>query len=349
MARLLTCLGCIALVGAALILPPIASARAPGLPPAGKVLLGVGGTKSTPVEFRQLTRQRHGIHLISLGWGQTISWGGGIDRFLGEASAGDYRLMLQLTTNTKHSRGEAIAPRGIARGRGDAYLVALARHLNASRQYVYVRPMAEMNGHWNAWCAFNADGTPRNRSHSARQYRRAFRRIAIIMRGGGTAVVNARLASAGLTALRVADDGYAGSGRVALVWNPQGEGSPNVRGNQPPDYYPGRRYVDYVANDLYSINGRANWRANDALYARYSTKPFMVAEWAPWGHDEPEFISRMFSWVIDHPRTKALVYFNGSSSTTFSLATKRRSLRKYREIAARRRFRCRGCGTTTNP
>ena len=43
-----------------------------------------------------------------------------------------------------------------------------------------------------------------------------------------------------------------------MLWNPQGQGSPNVPGNQPRDFWPGGEYVDYVGNDLYeSAAGRS--------------------------------------------------------------------------------------------
>ena len=53
------------------------------------------------------------------------------------------------------------------------------------------------------------------------------------------------------------------------MWNPQAAGSPNVRGNQPQDYYPGRAWVDYVATDIYEQGGHAAWSQNEAFYQRY--------------------------------------------------------------------------------
>ena len=40
--------------------------------------------------------------------------------------------------------------------------------------------------------------------------------------------------------------------RVAMMWVPQSFGSPNIAGNQPADYWPGGRYVDWVGIDIYS-------------------------------------------------------------------------------------------------
>ena len=99
-------------------------------------------------------------------------------------------------------------------------------------------------------------------------------------------------------------------------------------------YLPGTRYVDYVADDLYSQNFNAYWKGMQPLY-NYG-KPFILAEWAPWGNDDPSFVSKVFNWVSTHPRTAALVYFDYAS--TFDLGSKPRSLSAYRTLAARARF-----------
>ena len=41
-----------------------------------------------------------------------------------------------------------------------------------------------MNGHWNPYSAYNANGTPRDRGHSTKNFRRAWQRIVLIVRGG---------------------------------------------------------------------------------------------------------------------------------------------------------------------
>ena len=99
------------------------------------------------------------------------------------------------------------------------------------------------------------------------------------------------------------------------------------------------RFVDYVANDLYSDSGEPSWRGMDALYA-YG-KPFLVAEWGLEGEDDVAFARRMFAWIERHPRTVGLVYFNrGWSGGTrlYELRTKPRSLRLYRREARAARF-----------
>lgn len=330
------------LLVAMLALPAAAQAAAPpGMPPAGKVLLGVGGHALYPRQFDQLTGGLHDIHLITIPWRESRTWNEALDRHLETAASQRYRIMLHVGPNRVEDGREGRSPGAVARGVADAYLLDMGRVINESGQYVYVRPPAEMNGHWSHWSAFNANGTRRNADHSTRSYRRAFIRIALIARGGPVTAINVALRNNGMPALRTNATQLPRSGRIATVWNPQGRGKPDVRGNQPKDYYPGRAWVDYVANDVYVQGGRAAWADNDALYQRYrAAHPFMMAEYAPWGYDDPAFVRRMFAWVATHPRTVALVYFNGTSGTTFRLARKPKSLSAYRRMARTARYRC---------
>jgi hypothetical protein len=316
-------------VVAALALPAglagAAPARAPGQPAPGKVLLGVIGD---PAAFDRLTGRRHPLRVL-------------FGAFRGDVAAtlererADRRLPV-LTLETRMKMG------GLARGGEDAWLVRLAQQVNEFGDVVWIRPFAEMNGHWNPWCAFDKAGRPRGGPDATTgAFRNGFRRVAIIMKGGSLAAIDGRLRQAGLPPLRVRPpQGIARSGKVAILWNPQGEGSPNVRGNQPEDYWPGPQYVDYVGNDLYAIRGRAVWRGMDALYNRYQ-KPFVLAEWAPWGYDDPEFARQVFAWVAARPRTAAIVYFDRGWSGgvgTFQLSTKPKTLAVYRQAVKHPRF-----------
>jgi hypothetical protein len=299
-----------------------AAAAPPGHPPRGKVLLGA--VTPNPDAFDRATGRKHRLRLVFGDFSRNLPQ-------LLEAERAAGRIAI-LSSNRQ-------APAAIARGAEDARLLSIARAANEFGEPVWFRPLAEMNGHWNAWCAFDRAGRPRGPSHSTREFVRAFRRTAIIVRGGPAAAVNARLRAAGLPPLRGAVDVPAGR-NVAVVWNPQGRGSPDVRGNQPRDYWPGPGYVDYVANDLYEIRGRAVWEGMEQLYRDFR-KPYVIAEWAPWGYDSPAFVRRMFDWVAAHPRTVALVYFDRGWSGgvgTFELARKPRSLAAYRAAARHPRF-----------
>ena len=88
---------------------------------------------------------------------------------------------------------ERINPRQIAKGKGDHYLVRLNQSIVRSHQVVYIRPFGEMNGSWNPYCAYNSDGTRHGRSHSTRKFRRAWRRMVLIVRGGKVKKINHKL------------------------------------------------------------------------------------------------------------------------------------------------------------
>jgi len=292
-------------------------------------MLGFIDPSST--SFDRLTRHKHSLRLtfsyVSKEW---------LNK---EAAAGRTAVV------TVSPRGYSSA--AIASGSADTRLIEQSRNANDFGQEVWIRPMPEMNGHWSPWCAVTASGRSRGAAYSGKEFARAFKRIAIIMRGGSADELNSSLRQAGLPPIKVklpaipaidgdsAEPGISASGLVELLWNPQGEGSPNVAGNHPRNYWPGAGYVDYVGDDLYEIRGRASWELMDALYKAYP-KPFVIAEWAPWGYDSPSFVNEMFSWVRNHSRTIGLVYFNKGWSrggSTFSLSSKPRSLAAYRRLA----------------
>ncbi|MCW2924491.1 MAG: celH [Thermoleophilia bacterium] len=317
------------------------AARPVGMPPAGHVLLGVGGTATTPTAFDRLTGGRHELHLITVPWKEGRTWRDALHSNLDAATRGGYRLVVHVGPDDPATGREGRSPGAVSRGAADRYLLDMSRVLNESGQFIYLRPPAEMNAHWSSWAAFNANGSRRNADHSTRSYRRAFIRMALIGRGGDVAKLNAALRANGMPAVRTSLATLPSSGRVALVWNPQGRGAPDVTGNQPKDYYPGRAWVDYVANDMYVQGGKAAWPDNDALYARYRlAHPFMMLEYAPWGYDDPGFVRRVFAWSASHPRTVAVVYFNGTSAATFRLSSKPRTLAAYRSLARAPRYRC---------
>ena len=71
---------------------------------------------------------------------------------------------------------------------------------------MYVRPLAEMNGHWNAYCAFTKT-VARRRGHSTAEFQKAFARIYLIVHGGPAVVVNASSEGSGCRRSRAATPG----------------------------------------------------------------------------------------------------------------------------------------------
>jgi hypothetical protein len=288
----------------------------------GSVLLGV--ISPDPAAFDRLTGRHHVLHVIFGAFRADVT------SLLARERAGGRIPVLSLSST--------VSPQQIAAGAEDAWLVGLSRQVNASGQTVWIRPLPEMNGGWNPWCAYDESGRSRGPSHSTAQFVRAFRRMVLILRGGPAGALNASLRRAGLPPLRAAGD-LPRSGKVTIVWNPQGHGTPFIAANGPRPYWPGAAYADIVADDLYSDSGEPSWAGMDVLYA--FGKPFLVAEWALEREDDPAWVQRMFRWVAAHPRTVGLVYFDkgwSGGSGVYQLGTKPRGLAVYRREIRNARF-----------
>src|SRR5919198_590249 len=122
-------------------------------------------------------------------WGNTLHYA--IPRW-GQAQA---RPMLHISTVDDQTGAEVITPKGIAEGTSDDYLIRINSGLATRGILAYIRPLGEMNRCLNAWAAYDCQGKSRGDSYAPYWYKQAFRRIAIVIRGGGTlAEINARLA-----------------------------------------------------------------------------------------------------------------------------------------------------------
>jgi hypothetical protein len=291
-------------------------------PPAGaEPLLGVAGDIS---RLRAQTGQRSDGALRFFRWNQNLR-AGSIDNWW----RGLGRVPIIGLTVSMEGRREIITPLGIARGKGDRWLIAINRAIHRRGGEMIVRPLAEMNGHWNPYCAYNANGTRRDRAHSQKNFKRAFRRIYLLLHGGDRATINRRLARSDMPGVRT-DLPENPAPQLRVLWNPQGYGSPNVYGNRAHAYYPGNAYVDMVGNDLYEAGYRAAWQANQALYRRYPGKPYALGEFGLWGVDHPDFIRRVGRFIRTHRRVELAVYYKAERGSVFDLGSKPRSRAAYR-------------------
>jgi hypothetical protein len=276
---------------------------------AAPVQLGIFGNID---RFHSLTGQQSQVGHVIVGWGQS--------------TFAQIWPQLGPVPMLGFDNGQGtMTMQALARGTGDAYLLAMSESARGLGKPVYIRPLGEMNGHWNAYCAYNTNGTPRGIAYSTANFRKAFARIYLIMHGGPT--VNATLKRLGmpLVSTDIPTNPF-----VKVVWNPQGYGSPDVAGNSAQAYYPGDRYVDVVGDDLYDIGGKAEFAAADKLYKAHPSKPFSFPEWGLWGVDDPKFVQQMATFVKTHPRTKLLAYFNAKPGSIFDLASKPKSLAAYK-------------------
>lgn len=271
-------------------------------PPPGKIFTGV--TDKPVSAYTGAVGKHPAVYQEFVAWGQ---WLPGITN---DAVAAHARMMMAITT-ASGSR-EAITPAAIADGQGDAWLIGLNRAVFESHNITYVRLMGEMDGYWNPYCAYNADGSSRGSAHSPRAYRQAWRRATLILRGGPVRVIDRELHRLGMPPLRAS--GSLPRPEVAMMWVPEvAPGDPDVPGNQPGDYWPGSAWVDWIGTDFYS--NAPNFRGLARFYDDFRGKPFVFAEYALWDSgDDVGFIDRLFDAIAARPRVRMLVYNQGASA-----------------------------------
>ena len=312
---------------AALVLPGTASADVL-LPPKKKVYTGVTGSKSVGPFTAQV-----GKHPSVFGF--FTRWNGPVEYIYESVQRAESRLMLHITTQDGYFTPEAFTPREIAQGDGDRYLINTNRRIAEYGRPTYVRFLAEMNQANNGYSAFNHNGSSRGPSHSTRQFKQAWRRATLILRGGPVAGINAALDGLGLPPVDLAED--LPEPQLAMLWVPQTEGTPNIRANRARAYWPGAKYVDWVGTDFYSKF--PNFTDLETFYDDFPGKPFVFGEWAMWDGDDPGFVRRFFSWVNSHKRVRMLLYNQGNQSGgPFRLSRYPESRKAIKNALKRKRF-----------
>ncbi|MDQ6816912.1 MAG: hypothetical protein M3018_05820 [Actinomycetota bacterium] len=320
LAMLVPALSALALALAA----PSASASA-FLPPGHEIFQGVAGQPIS--SYVQASGRHPAVYEIFSAWGEYLP------RIFQDAQNAHARLMIHITTAS--GTQEMITPRQIAQGRGDAWLIAMNQATYDSGLVTYVRLMAEMDGYWNVYSAYNADGSWRGASHSPTAYRNAWRRVTLIMRGGRLTAIDAELHRLRMPPLRTHHD--LTQPKVSMLWVPQTSGSPDITGNEPRDYWPGRQWVDWVGTDFYGKF--PNFAGLNALYSSYPGFPFVFGEWALWGSDAPGFVDGLFGWIGAHPRARMLIYNQGLNPVgPFRLVSYPRAASELRRLLASPRF-----------
>jgi hypothetical protein len=313
----------IAAVAAALALASAASAK-PWVPRDGHLYHGISDTGN--VHDFQVFRKRVGAHPALLQeffhWDVSLTVSGAVHRWHRTDTLG----VVSLTTALPATGRPDISPEAIAKGRADHYLLRINEVLGHERHPSYIRLMPEMNGHWNPYCAFNADGSRRGPRYRTADFKHAWRRFVLIVRGGKRSEVNKRLRRQHLPRIHRADGNHdpvyqhhdvpskLPRPRVAFMWVPQTFGSPNISGNQPGDYWPGTRFVDWVGADIFSKFASA-FDDLQAFYRRYDGHPFVVGEYSPWDADPGgSFTDRLLDWGESHGRVRALIYYRSTSA-----------------------------------
>ena len=287
---------------------PAAATAAPYTAPGGKVLWGgQGGYKSGNIlDFAKQSGKAPAVYNYFIAWKGTdpaMHW---LSFRLADARAHGARPMLSIG-----AEGGDLSPAAIASGAGDTFLVRLGALLAEHGEPVYVRPLSEMNNGNNRYSAYDLSGHSRGPAYSTRQFRRAWRRLALILRGGEVAGIDRELRRLRLPPVRTGAERLPRP-KVALMWVPLSFGNPEIAKNHPRHWWPGGAYVDWVGTTWYSP-----FKASSAMHAIYSNplwrdKPFAFAEWAVWGRDDPGFVRQFFGFMRAHRRVRMAVYYQSA-------------------------------------
>jgi hypothetical protein len=319
----------------ALALAPAAAAparAAPLLPPSGKVFAGA----AMGSELSDLTRRTGRSPAV---WEQFVAVGHPYQWAIDLAAGAGTRLMLAVSAAPGQDQPASTSPGQIAGGRADNWLLSLRASLAAFGKPVYLRFLAEMNNCHNGYAPIACNGRFRGRAFSAAAFIAAWRRVAVVMRGGAQAAVDAQLRRLHQPPLRGAGHELAAA-QIAMVWSPMTAGSPSISSLEPGRFWPGRRWTDWSATSLYSRF--PNFRDLTPFYERFAARqrlPFMFAEWAMWGNGDPGFVRELMSWTRAHRRTRMLVYNQGKRSDgPFRLVHYPAAARALRKALASSRF-----------
>ncbi len=281
------------------------------VPPKPDVLFGVSdrGTTTEFNEFGSLMAKHPALLETFHPWGNSLN--AAYERWRETAT----RPVLHISTADDQTLRELITPEQIALGYGDDYLLQLNDFFAKHGLPAYIRPLGEPNRCLNPWTAVNCNGTQRGGEHTTGWYKQAFRRISLIVKGGLTLEqVDATLAEIGLPPInrtKGPPPTVLPAAPVALIWSPLPGGSPKVKGNYPGNYWPGRRWVDWVGTDFYSQY--PVWKDLNRFYAgkQWKGMPFGIAEWGVYGEDEPRFAKQLVTWTAKRPRVRMFVYYTG--------------------------------------
>ena len=300
----------ISLIAACSLLCPAAAAQAdPFPPPAGKVFWGGQGgyTAGHIADFGRQSGKHPAVFNYFISWRASSSDMHWLSFRLADARQQRARPMLSVSP-----AGTGLTPAGIAAGKGDRFLVELNRLIAEQGTVTYVRPLSEMNNGNNPYSAYRLDGSSRGRAYTTAQFKRAWRRTALILRGGDVATIDAKLRAQKLPPLTT---GAAQLPRapLSLAWVPLSFGNPEIAKNHPRHFWPGSAYVDWVGTTWYSPFKATRAIHRFYAYRAWRRKPFMFAEWGVWGREDPGFVRQFFGFLKTHRRVRMAVYYQSAA------------------------------------
>jgi hypothetical protein len=194
-------------------------------------------------------------------------------------------------------------------GSADGLILAAARNLRKLRRPTLLRWGWEMNGDWYAWGGWkNAKATG--------NFIKCWQRVHSLF-------------------------ARAGADNISWVWSLNWNSRPDVPGNQYANYYPGDKYVDWVAVDGYNLHRELPGAMFDEITGRYGTrKPIMISEVGSvdrGGRTKADWISAFAGWVQQTPEVGAVAWFDTDTHPTYHerwrIDTDAESLAAYKAMA----------------
>jgi hypothetical protein len=285
---------------------PATAVADPYTAPGGKVLWGGQGgyTAGSIGAFARQSGKHPAVFNYFIDWRGDFNW---LGLRLADAERAKSRAMLSVSTEET-----GISLRDLARGAGDGFLVGLNRLVDEHGEVVYLRPLSEMNNANNPYSPYDHSGRPRGPAFTTAWFKKAWRRIALVVRGGAVATIDAKLRRLRLPPVKTGAEELPRA-KIALMWVPLSFGNPEIEKNHPNHFWPGKAYVDWVGTTWYS-----QYRNSSAFHTFYSnrlwrSKPFAFAEWGIWGADVPGFVGQFFGFLKSHPRVRMAVYYQSAS------------------------------------
>ena len=191
----------LALAATALLLAllPSTAGAASYVAPKGKIYWGGQGgyDQAAIMDFERQSGKHPAVFNYFMSWNASDSAFHWLSFRLADARAQNTAAMLSVAPEDT-----GLTPRDLAQGRGDDFLVGLNKLLAEHGEVTFLRPLSEMNNGNNSYAPYNLDGSPRGPAKSVRQFLRAWRRIALIVRGGQIAAMNRRLRRLGMPPVR---------------------------------------------------------------------------------------------------------------------------------------------------
>ena len=219
-----------------------------------------------------------------------------------------------------------LSPRKIARGGGDGFLTAMTRMIAETGQVTYMRLLSEMNNGVNFYSPRDESGRSRGPAYSSSAFKQAWRRAAIILRGGERGehepAAEAPPPAEGPDGREAAAGGAGGPGLGAALVRQPGDRV------QPPEALLARRRLRGLGGHHLVLAAPQRGRDGQVLrLPEVAAQAVHVRRVGRLGRRVAVgFVGKFFGFLKSHPRVRMAVYYQSANlKPEFRLSTHPRS------------------------